>query len=710
MHSKTESGAPSRARLAALLAALLAGPNLAALGQTAGDGSDAEQSPAAMEQIIVYGEPGESDTATKLHLSLMETPQTVSAISRSQLDDFQLTKVNAVLDYASGVTVEEVETNRTYYTARGFDIVNFQYDGLGAPFSYGINLGHQDAALYEQIEVVKGAAGLITGLANPSATINYIRKRPTEELHFGASMFANEWDGLRFEGDVSGPLSDRVRGRLVVVDEDSESWLDRYEQEDQLGYGLIEGDIGANTRITLGHIRNDSDSNGVLWGALPLVYSDGSPTDYDVSTSTSPEWTFAISERSQTFVELLHEFDAGWSFQASYQQYDTDYASELFYVYGTPDPVTEVGLFGYASAYESDERQEIFDVFVTGGFSLGGRAHELVVGANRTDIDTVQASFYDFENGFPVLGGDWAQGTSPRPAFDDHDPFNDASDVRQEQTSVYFATRLSLTDRLSMLLGARQAEVRQSGFSYGGPSDTDADETVPYFGVVYQVSDALSVYGSLSEVFVQQTFVNDSFAPLGPTQGESREIGFKRAFNDSTAILTVALFESENYNLGEFIGRDATTGTAFYEGRNYDSSGYEVEIAGQLTRSLNLSAGYLHVDVEDEFGEHTRTYVPSDLLKVSATYSLPRLPALKFGGVVKWQDDITTLHGETGTTIVQEAYTLVDLVMLYEISDSLVTSLNFGNVTDEKYLNSIYWDQAYYGAPRNVRASVAWRY
>jgi outer membrane receptor for ferric coprogen and ferric-rhodotorulic acid len=36
--------------------------------------------------------------------------------------------------------------------------------------------------------------------------------------------------------------------------------------------------------------------------------------------------------------------------------------------------------------------------------------------------------------------------------------------------------------------------------------------------------------------------------------------------------------------------------------------------------------------------------------------------------------------------------------------------LNIGNVTDEKYLNSIFWDQAYYGAPRNAQASVTWRY
>jgi outer membrane receptor for ferric coprogen and ferric-rhodotorulic acid len=706
MHNPPELGALRHA----LFFLLLAASNLSALAQTGADPGERDESEQSPEQIVVYGEPGETDSATKLNLTMMGTPQTVSAISRVQLDDFLLQKVNAALDYAPGVTVEEVETSRTYYTARGFDIVNFQYDGVGAPFTYGLNSGQQDSALYEQLEVVKGAAGLITGLANPSATINYIRKRPTEEALGAMALSLNEWEGVRLEGDLSGSLSERVRGRIVLVDEDSDSYLDRYTQKDRLGYGIIEGDVGDRTLMTLGHIRDDSDATGVLWGALPLVYSDGTFTDYDASVSTSPEWTYANSNRSQTFLEVRHEFENGWAIQSNLARYETDFASQLFYVYGTPDPVTELGLFGYASGYDSAEEQRIVDVFVSGSFTLGGREHDLVAGVNRTEIDNVLASYYDFVDGFPVLGSDWAAGTSPRPAFTEHDPFNDAADIRQEQSSVYFASRLRLTDGLSMLLGARQQEVEQRGFSYGGPADTDADETVPYVGVVYAVSDALSVYGSVSEVFVQQTFVDDKFTPLGPTQGESREIGFKRSFNDATAILTAAVFESENYNLGEFIGRDTTTGTAFYEGRNYDSSGYEIEIAGQLSDHVNFSAGYTHVDIEDEVGGQARPYVPSELLKLSATYSLPALPALKLGGVLKWQEDITTPHLETGATVRQEAYTLIDLVLRYDVNDHVTAALNLGNVTDEKFLNSIYWDQAYYGAPRNIRASVMWRY
>lgn len=132
----------------------------------------------SLEHITIYGEPGETRAATKLDLPLFETPQNVSVVSRAQLDDFALHDVNQVMDYTPGVTVEEVETDRTYYSARGFDIVNFQYDGVGTPFSAGLYRGHQDTAVFEKVEVVKCAAGLITGLANPSATVNYFASAP----------------------------------------------------------------------------------------------------------------------------------------------------------------------------------------------------------------------------------------------------------------------------------------------------------------------------------------------------------------------------------------------------------------------------------------------------------------------------------------------------------------------------------------------------
>ena len=658
-----------------------------------------------LEEVYVYGEQGATDTATKLNLSLFETPQTVTAISRVQLEEFSLTTINDVLDYTPGVTVEEVETDRSYYTARGFDIVNFQYDGVGIPFISGLNLGQQDTAMYEKVEVVKGAAGLITGLANPSATINYVRKRPTEGFQADLGLNLSDWHGRRLEGDVSGAFSDKIRGRLVAVYDTSDSYLDRHEDETSLGYGIIEFDLSDRTLLTLGHSHDNSHSTGVLWGALPLLYSDGTQTEYAVSTSNAPEWTFADTVQNQTFVELTHTLTDSWAFNAMVTRNTTDYESELFYVYGVPDRTTELGLFGYASAYQREEEQNNVDVYFSGDFTLGERAHQVVLGYNNSDTEMYEASFYDPVNGYPVLGSDWALGLSPQPNFSFFDPATSSSDIDYSQEAFYVASRLNLHDKLAVLLGARATELKQSGMSYGGAANADAKETVPYYGITYQLLDDVMVYGSYSEVFKQQTWVNANLLPLGATLGESSEVGLKKSFNNERAVLTLAYFSSDQRNFGNFVGRNEQN-IAIYEGITLESRGYEIEFSGELFDGLNIGAGFTDVSVEDQFGTEIRNFIPKKLLKLSASYAVPAVDGLKVGGIVKWQDDVTT----EDKLAAQDAFTLLDIAVHYQLNEKLGFSVNIENVTDEKYFQSLYWDQAYYGAPRNVSASVRWKY
>ena len=97
-----------------------------------------------------------SNSATGFDQSLRDTPQSISILTRTQLADFALTNVNQALDQATGIQVERVETDRTYYTARGFDVTNFQFDGIGMPFTNGSQWGDLDTAIFERVEVLRG--------------------------------------------------------------------------------------------------------------------------------------------------------------------------------------------------------------------------------------------------------------------------------------------------------------------------------------------------------------------------------------------------------------------------------------------------------------------------------------------------------------------------------------------------------------------------
>lgn len=662
---------------------------------------------AAMETVVVYGEQGETSTAAKLDLTIFETPQTVSVISRPQIEDFALADINELLRYAPGVTVENVETDRTYYTARGFDIVNFQYDGVGVPFSSGLADGDQDTAIFEQVEVVKGAAGLITGLANPSATVNFIRKRPTAEPAASVKLTVGEENRLRVEGDLSGSFTPDLRGRVVVAGETTDSYLDRLEEDNQVFYGVLAHDLSDATQLTLGYSLNRNKVNGSLSGALPLYYSDGSQTDYDVSTSTATDWAYRDIDRSQAFIELKHALSDQWMLNAIYTYTDFDMTSDLFYTYGTPDAATELGLTGLPNGYDATERDRVIDISVNGRFTLLGREHDVVFGYNHAAIDLHGQTRYPTSDRYPVLGSDWAQGNYPRPTMIVLDTFNDAHEDEQSHTSYYLASRLHFSDQLALLLGARAMTVKQGGYNYGVVAGTKADEVVPYAGVTYNLLDTLMLYASYSEVFTPQNTVDPTFHPTGVAKGDNSEIGLKVEMNDGLAVATLALFQANQKNLAEFFGR--VSGTNTYLGRDYESEGVEAEITGALTQDINVSLGYTWVDIVDEEGDDVRTYVPRNQVKLAAAYHLPMVPKMTLGASLRWQESID-IEPAAGVRIEQESYAVVDAFARYDITNNLSTTLNVNNLTDEKYFASLYWTQAYYAPPRQIEASVTWRY
>ncbi|MGB3667088.1 MAG: TonB-dependent receptor plug domain-containing protein, partial [Bermanella sp.] len=296
-----------------------------------------------LEKVVIKGQQDtgfavtQMKTATKLDLSLRQTPQSVSVISSELLKDFQLTSLNDALALTPGIQVEKPETDRIYYMSRGFEITNFQMDGVGMPLSNNNVVGDMDTAMFERVEIIRGANGLTAGAGNPSATINMIRKRPTDATQGSVGFTLGSWNKARLDADVSGALTEKVRGRLVVAKENKESYLDRYEQDKTLGYGVIEADLAQGMVLTLGHSTQVNDADSPLWGALPLVYSNGTPTNYDRSTSTSADWSYMNTTENRSFAELKKSFTNGWGIVASANYVELETDSELFYLFGTPN-------------------------------------------------------------------------------------------------------------------------------------------------------------------------------------------------------------------------------------------------------------------------------------------------------------------------------------------------------------------------------------
>ncbi|WP_319004570.1 TonB-dependent siderophore receptor [Methylobacillus caricis] len=188
--------------------------------------------------------PGTIATATRLVLKPSETPQSITVVTRQHIDDFNLNSIDDVMRHTPGITVSHYDSERTNYWARGFAVENFQYDGIpslrNAAYSAGQTLS--DMAIYDRVEVLKGATGLLTGAGSIGATINLVRKKPTSEFRGEFTLGAGSWDNYRTQLDVSGPLTEsgNVRGRTVIVYQDKQSFMDHYERKTGVFYGILE--------------------------------------------------------------------------------------------------------------------------------------------------------------------------------------------------------------------------------------------------------------------------------------------------------------------------------------------------------------------------------------------------------------------------------------------------------------------------------------
>lgn len=656
------------------------------------------------EQSPAFGARSTS-TATRLDLSPRETPQSVSVVSDAQMEAFGLREVRDVLGNATGVQVERVETDRAYFLSRGFEVTNFQEDGVGMPFASGLLNGDMDMAVYDRVEILRGANGLMTSTGNPSATINFIRKRPTRELQASAGLTLGSWGLKRVDADVSGALNETgtVRGRLIVAGEDKASYLDRYRASKQVVSGIIEADLKPSTTLTVGHTQQNNRPKGLMWGALPLYDSEGQAIRYDVSASSAPSWTEWNTDDGRTFAELQHDLGQGWTVKGSLTHRRISSDTAMLYVYGTPDASTGSGLYSWPSTYAHEERIWMADIQVSGPFHLGGRQHQGVIGFNAARNTVHMASSYD-NVGEALTMSQVLSGSFARPDFDQGvSAWGDRVDKRQ---SLFAAAQWNLSDPLRLVTGLNFTRAQSAGEQYGTPHNYDKSKAQPFVGLTAAVHPNWSVYGSVASIFNPQVELDASGQVLDPIEGMNTEAGLKFESSDRLLNASLAVFRTEQKNTAEYAGFE--NGQSVYRGVDATSTGFEIDVAGTLAPGWQLAAGYTRLSLTGEDGQDVRTWVPRQTFRISTTKSIPAVPGLDVGASVKWQSDIWRDQG-SGVTSTQKAYALVDAMVRYAINNHWSVTANFNNLTNVKYLNSLYWDQNYYGAPRSVAVTLNWR-
>ncbi|MDM0035044.1 TonB-dependent siderophore receptor [Variovorax sp. J22P271] len=662
---------------------------------------------------------GPIGTATGLPLTLRETPQSVTVITRQRMEDQSIRQVSDVLRNTTGLSFVQsgnagTDANAVY--SRGFQVENYQIDGIPQLGSWLTQTG--DLAPYDRVEVVRGATGLMNGVGTPAATINLVRKRPTQQFQASASIAAGSWNYYRGEVDIGGALNEAgtVRGRVVAALQDNASWIDRYQEKKQIFYGIVEADLTPATRLTAGVDLQQHDNDGSARSGLPLFFSDGSLANFDRSQSAAASWAHSYQDQRQYFLALDHRFDNGWTAHAAFNRSERGYDDVIGYAArGYVNRSTGAGLALWPNQWNSNPVQNAADFHATGPFELFGRKHDLVVGYNisRTvDQPPSYTNWYipNYDASIPNFFL-W-NGDLPAQPFN---PQTGTNETATNQSGAYATARLRPTDALSVILGARVSDwsekTRRIPFvgkaTFGSRSENGV--VTPYAGLVYDLSDHWSVYTSYTDIFKPQTNKTLSGDNLAPLEGVAYEAGVKGSFYNDQLNLSAAVFQIDQDNLPVLIPNQfAPDGSAAYRAaQGTQSRGYELEAAGELMPGWQIGSGFSRSVARDAAGVRLNTGVPNQLFKLFTTYRIAGIGnGLTVGGGVNWQSETYTSNlGPTGkATFTQPSYATVDLMARYPVSKNLSIAVALNNVFDKKYYTST--SSSFYGAPRNVMVTL----
>jgi outer-membrane receptor for ferric coprogen and ferric-rhodotorulic acid len=656
---------------------------------------------------------GAMKTATKLPLTLRETPQAVTVITRQRMDDQAMTSINDVVNATPGLFLNYSNgPGRQSYTARGFDIDNLMYDGIPSGYK-GASVGAQpNLAMFDRVEVVRGATGLVTGAGNPSAAINLIRKRPLDEQKVTLTGAAGSWDDYRGELDASSPLNDSGtwRGRVVTSYRDANSFIDHAEEYHGLFYAVTEADLSEDTTLTLGY-SNQKDKTNYFWGAS-MIGRDGHHLDLPRAYNPGTDWENKDQEINTVFAELRQQLANDWKLQinANYAEQNALFSGSYQSRWAADKTLARTV---YQAAY--DENQAGVDAFASGPFQAFGRTHELVVGASRRIYDMTTHDYSPYDSYWPLTAG--------KPDF------LHTTDTRKitTQDGFYLTTRLSLADPLKLILGGRL-----DWYDYDAHGSNASDYKVTrnltrYAGLIYELDDQHSVYVSYSDIFTPQSAKDTAGTPVKPIVGKNYEVGIKGEYLGGALNASVALFRVDQQNRATKVTVQNCPQTECYEASGeIRSQGIDFELQGALTDNWQVGGGYTYArthTIKDDanpqkVNQQFDTDTPEHLFKLTTRYNLQGpLEKFRVGGNISWQsrmyNDIALANGSS-YRLQQGAYAVTDLMAGYKVNEHIDLQLNANNIFDRRYYSTIANSADYggdaYGNPRNMMLTAKYTF
>ena len=649
--------------------------------------------------------------------ALKDIPQSISVITRKQLDEQGITDLKQAANIATGTVGVTGVGQGMVLAARGFQVDNWQYDGVAIPrnmYSLG-NWAAEGVAFYDRLEVLRGASGLLQGTGSPGGAVNLVRKRGQNEKTVALTARAGSWDRYGVQLDAGGPLNAEgtLRGRVVVDEVRSHSFVDYVNERARSLYAALDYDISPDTTVGLAVSQLDSKGRPFIYG-VPLR-ADGSNVGLPRSTFTGALWNRDNLKQTTVYADLNHRFNADWKLKVSALHMSETNNSTHQRMHGA------VAVDGSGMTYADwithfDSNKVGIDAFVNGRFDAMGLRHEVTLGADYSKYKSDDMYARNFTSGGNLFNIDHNR---PKPTVDSllagggRQAFS-SYDVQQK--GIYASWRAQLSEPLTAIVGARASwyDLLYKGSLFDTREVMRASgEIIPYVGLVYALSPRWSAYGSYTSVFEPQSARTAAGKVLDPIIGSNYELGIKGELMDKRVNTSIAVFRYDHKNRGV---NDIASGYACdgwfcsTASGKVRSQGLEAEVSGEVLRDLQLVAGYTFNTTKflrdpDNQGKVFSTWTPKHMLRVWASYRLPG-DWSRLTTSAGFTTQSHTLGYDRSFDIA--GFTTWNMRVAYQVTPEVNIAMNLNNIADKRYIVPGYtgYTGANYGDPRNIMLTL----
>ena len=704
---------PASRRLSAFQSMLLAGTILAAPAATFAQETQVASNDTEVEAFVVTAPrfvPSGAITASKTTAPLIEQPQSVSVISRDQIDILNFTDVQQAVRYTAGVVGENYgpDLRFDFLTLRGFIPVQY-IDGLQAPISSTISNVGVDLYGFEAIDVLKGPAGVLYGSTPPGGIYNLTSRRPTAA--FGGEVQAKygEQDFKQIAGTVNGAVAEGLNARVTGLYRDRDSQVDFVKARRAYFAPTASYDFGSATKLTvLGHYQWDKvegDTNGFLPAVGVLFNNPVGKVSRSINLG-EPDYNFYRRKQWGLGYEFSHKFTDAIRFTQNlrYGKYN-EYQQIIYGSFLNADNRT-VGRSNFP--FKDDVKQFAVDSRFDINLDTGIVSHRILAGVDYRNYREASAFAFAAAGNIDLFNPVYSRTHIAVPALS---PF---TDQRFKQTGLYVQDQAKI-DRLVLTGSLRRDSVEVS--NYAAKSKTDVDKTTWRVGANYVTEIGVAPYISYATSFqpiAGQTFGGTAFKP---TEGKQVEGGVKY---DSGALIdgvklfaTAAVFQIEQSNV---LTTDPANINFQVQTGQVKSKGYELEAVTRIRDNLSINAAYSYTDAKI-----TRTNIPLELgarlaaqpkrkASLFVDYTLPEGALAGLGGGVGVRY-LSSSPGNIPSAFTPLVYTspsttLVDATAHYDMADWRF-AVNASNLFDKRFAGRCNGPVGcFFGQERQVVATV----